>query len=206
MNNRCDPMKFQTLAVFLASVMVISATLPSISLCLDSSVTSYNNTTSYNTGDIEIDSSNRDFDVFKVEDDVFGQNEAYEIASSDDGFIGSDGTKKVSFSIPANKKFVINVKLDTSWMITSGFKIHIECGNKVIVDEATLYGGSLTNNPKQGYLHGDTEGNNWYLNKDISGAKVFESESDDFSIEVTGTERFVRIHLYIVFLEEDGMG
>ena len=196
-------MKSQIVVVSLVLVMIVSATLPGISLCLDSSVTSYNNNGLYNTGDIENiknETEGVEFDVIDVSDD-FG-NEAYEIVSSDDSF----GTGKVSFNIPESKTFIVNVKIDEYHLFNpSGFDITIDTGNGNPVTASNIYGGSVNSGVgkcAQGYLcRPGTNGNdNWHLETGTTHAEEFSSKNGDVSVTVTGAEKQSTIHFYIIFV------
>ncbi len=207
-------MKSQTLAVSVVLLLMAVATLPGLSFSLSSSVTSYNNNSLYNTGDIEnikSETEGVEFDIIDVSDD-FG-NEAYEIASSS----GSFGTGKVSFNIPGSKTFIVNVKIDNYYTLSpSGFNLSVSYvnteGQNETITAKNIYGGSVSSFPPgqsaQGYLCPPGTGNNenWHLEKGTTHAEKFNSNNGDVSVTVFGTEDRSKIHFYIIFIKDQEAG
>ena len=196
-------MKSQTLAISIVLLLITVAALPGLSFSLSSSVTSQDNDISYDTGGIKIPDDSG-YGAIKIEDGTFGDNEAYEIATSD----GSFGTGKVSLTIPGEKSFKICIKID-GWNLlgTSYFNLtidHTGDGTADIIAEQ-LDGGRLTavNNIKTGYLYCNNPSGQgqWQLTADVNSATTITSSSEHITVDIKGQESFAgNIHFYILFI------
>ena len=206
-------MKSQTLAVSVVLLLIAVATLPGLSFSLSSSVTSYNNSITINGG-ITFP-SNSDFYATNVDDfnnkSIPGFDSAYEIASGDGGFCGGKpGYKQASFTIPKDKTFIINVKIDHYYGI-SGFSITINLGDGNPVTANNINGGFL--NPDygssvQGYLCEPGKGgsNKWHIETGAGNAKVFSSTNGNVVVTVNGLQTSSTIHFYIIFIKDQEAG
>lgn len=214
-------MKSQTLAVSIVLLLIAVATLPGLSFSLSSSVTSYNNSITINGGiiipsDSKFHSTNVD-ELFKDEN-IPNYDSAYEIATSN----GSFSSGKVSFNIPGNKTFIVNVKIDEYHLINpSGFDITIDTGNGNPDTASNIYGGSVSSifeKSAQGYLYSPNKNSsnsnywNWHLEKEVTNktegtkAKEFYSTNGDVTVTVIGTENRSTIHFYIIFIKDQEAG
>lgn len=203
-------MRSQALAVSLVLLLIVVATLPGLSFSLSSSVTSQNNVIHYDTGGMSISGDNNPR-VIKVGDEIFG-NEAYEISSPS----GSFGNGTVSLTIPSSKVFYICIGFDGAndeWFNQSKFDLTIT-GDK---NDSSITIGNLngvrlttdTNGIKKGYLSYPVKDflgrDTWGLAGDTTNVREFKSSGDKFLVKITGEEKAVTIHIYIIFIDNGGM-